>query len=120
MGADMCLQYFEWPRGRRARQSQKNLGKKLDKMYAIIDELEKEDDDQDELVAEALQGNNTKYDELREDVTVLKDACLDGRRDCAVITIENTYVLITGGMSWGDPPTDLYNVFDRLYDAEVM
>ena len=57
---------------------------------------------------------------LREDLAEFKSAWEDERRDAGRIRIGNRDALITGGMSWGDSPTILFDSISRLHDSGVL
>jgi len=42
------------------------------------------------------------------------------RRDVSWIDVGPYTIYLTGGMSWGDPPTDATEIFDRLTAAGVL
>lgn len=56
---------------------------------------------------------------LRSDLNEFRDAMTHGSRELAVILIRNADVYLTGGMSWGETPTELADVFTRLDDSGV-
>jgi len=52
------------------------------------------------------------------------NAVLHPRRDIAVVTIADQEYFATGGLSWGDPPTDIFDQLDAVdalgvWDAEI-
>jgi hypothetical protein len=58
---------------------------------------------------------------LRGDVAAIKAAITGQCRDAAFITGgPGIVLLISGGPSWGDPPTELYESIGRLCDADLM
>lgn len=58
---------------------------------------------------------------LKQQIDVLKSVWDGGfRRDTSVFKRGHEKLLITGGLSWGDNPTDMCSVFDDLYEAELM
>jgi hypothetical protein len=60
---------------------------------------------------------------LDADLRALRDAVTVGSRDLAVLELDDMRVYATGGPTWGDTPTDLAEVIERLaahveiYDA---
>jgi hypothetical protein len=58
---------------------------------------------------------------LLGDVAAIEEAIAEQRRDAAFITGgPGIVLLISGGPSWGDPPTELYESIGRLADADVI
>ena len=47
-------------------------------------------------------------DKIRECLNAVRRAWDDGTRDSTIIQIQEVDYLFSGGMSWGDPPTDMY------------
>jgi hypothetical protein len=48
-------------------------------------------------------------------IAIIKDyPHLDGRRDVCCVYIKNIPYLMTGGLSWGDTPTDAADSFDYI------
>jgi len=41
---------------------------------------------------------------------------LDARRDVSYLYLDDVWYLVTGGMSWGDVPTEAYEEFEKLED----
>jgi len=76
----------------------------VESVYYFADDFDAEEDEdyQAELFAEA-RGM------AEDDVNAVYDALEHAARDCGVWTIEGTNYIVTGGMSWGDPPTDMCN-----------
>lgn len=59
--------------------------------------------------------------QLKEDLDQFTQATVGrGRRDVTWIEVGPYKIYITGGLSWGDPPTDAMMVFDRLDEAGVL
>jgi len=95
MGADLLIHTLMWDKKR-----------KLDFKagHRVIDEM----DDDDSLNAECV---------CKEDLhAALKDVedSLDGSRDAFTFDLLHLNVFITGGMSWGDSPTETYNSVQNL------
>jgi hypothetical protein len=44
----------------------------------------------------------------------------EDRRDCCWLTIGTSTVLLTGGMSWGDSPTEMYGMLQDLNSVNVL
>jgi len=58
-------------------------------------------------------------EELEKDVQILRDAWTRHRRDATWLEVSGKLVFLTGGFSWGDPPTDLYDPMMRLIVSGV-
>ena len=57
---------------------------------------------------------------LKQDLECLQDHWDNGGRESAMVQILGVNMLLTGGMSWGDAPTDLMDCIDRLREADVL
>jgi len=65
-------------------------------------------------------GKEERYAQARklyEDFDLLRNIRDD--REFACIRIGPLDVYVTGGLSWGDPPTDAFSAVDRLYEAGI-
>ena len=91
MGADLILSFLYIEKD---KQPNWEAGKK-----ALAGLLENEDEDP--LPTE-------------KDIEDLFNAWADKYRDAVLVNIGEYAVLISGGMSWGDDPTDTYAVIDRV------
>lgn len=56
---------------------------------------------------------------LKADINLLEAAVQGDRRDVWTGEIGGKSVVLTGGMSWGDGPTEAYEAFERLSLAGV-
>ena len=54
---------------------------------------------------------------LKNDLETLKAAWANKRHDGNKLEICHKILILSAGMSWGDPPTELYESMDRLIDA---
>ena len=99
------------------------------KGYEYIDELMKkpvlewpqefrfnEVDERYKSDVEAVEQTRQKLTEVLE---MLSDAWGGHHREAADLVCENKVILITGGLSWGEMPTDLYRNIHRLVAAGV-
>lgn len=53
---------------------------------------------------------------LRDDVLSVGDPSTYGPRDMAVLDIRGVRIYLSGGMSWGDAPTDAGAIMSELWD----
>ena len=118
MGADMCIQYVAF-RGN-------NLNEFVPEEYKLrlIESV-------NEATFGELQNYEQGYDEddlgvleMREKlIEVINEFfnCLDNR-DVTCINHKGDRIYLTGGMSWGDNPTDSYGNFERLnyIDSDIL
>ena len=114
MGADFLLVYAglpeneepEWERG--AAFIESGGWKEGDNKEALLDQLgeEKLSDDLKPRLLSALEN--------------VKAAWMDERRDGGVMHFEGFRILMTGGMSWGDSPTDLFEDMEYLLNGGVF
>jgi hypothetical protein len=61
---------------------------------------------------EVLDQYPNPRESLKKAIRDIKEAWEGARRDCDKIPVGDAYVLITGGMTYGDEPTDLYKAMD--------
>lgn len=59
-------------------------------------------------------------DQLREDLRDFRVAWVKGTRSSTVWRVGNRMLLIAGGPSWGDSPSDLFDSVARLNAAGVL
>jgi hypothetical protein len=58
-------------------------------------------------------------EQLFEDIDLLETAIEDGWREVTWIRVGGYDVWLTGGMSYGDSPTDLFDPMNRLLEAGI-
>ena len=120
MGADMMVYRIEWRKGKTDKETNRNRDKVLSDYRKDVEDLFKPTP---EKVAARLQGEEPPFskEELLECVQTLNDACCDKRRDSTVIEVgegEHKFlVMISGGPSWGDSPTDVFEAGTKLDQA---
>ena len=99
---------------------EKALAEDKAKIYARIDAMKGEDVEHiKELISEDI------YDPDEENIEEIKSTlkayvddfynCLDSR-EVTYFIHKGEYIIATGGMSWGDCPTEAGEKFDRLYN----
>jgi hypothetical protein len=99
MGADLCLWWVTWPK------NQKLNWKAGENYINSLTEFE----------------NCASKEKLLESLMALKGA-INGRcrRDACATEFAHLNVLLTGGMSWGESPTDLGDNIQDLCDNNVL
>jgi len=117
MGADLCISLV---------QIKKRVKPKWKAGMMAINALEKEWKKKykpDEMMDEGNNIYDSTYPDavklLKEDLNDFKDAIADRRRDTVCIEVGIYYLYLTGGMSWGDAPTDMYHPMDRLIEYGI-
>lgn len=112
MGSDLCLEYVtikkskkpDWAKGQAFLKAiEKKFKADPDNFKVDEDTFGPEADGQE--VIDLLKSD---FIEFRNGIKKLQ------RRDLTCITVGPYYVYLTGGMTWGDDPTDLYSSFSRL------
>ena len=65
---------------------------------------------------EALEDNCVSKETLTEDLEYIKDIIVNQNypRDMSITNIAHLNVLFTGGMSWGDDPSDTHRIISNL------
>lgn len=105
MGADMFISALAARRGTSLDWDTAELAiRALDRLELerIADELGWDEDDDD--VAERLRGA----------VQAVRKALTGGSRELDVLEFGTWDIYVTGGLSWGDSPTDLFDAFWAL------
>lgn len=112
MGADLILTACELPipldadllRSRVAELDDERLAYVYDMVLGERVDDEREDDWQNAVRELILQGIECAVGSLR---------------DCTIIEVHGIRILITGGMTWGDTPTDSYDAVSALAASGV-
>ena len=118
MGGDMAVAYFTLPKGEDPEAGKQRI---IDAVSSLGEEA------LDELLWDALESIADSYvmDEEEDEVPpeeakrIILRVVEEGFnripfRDVAHLTIGDREVYLTGGLTWGDSPTDSYDPFQRL------
>ncbi len=78
--------------------------------------------------SELYKLDNIEAVRLRRSVTIVLNSLLDEyiyekggyRRDVAEVCLKGTWYIITGGLSWGDLPTDAFETISMLDDSGIL
>lgn len=99
MGADMLIQEMSWDKSR-----------KLDWEAGIarLNSLEKG----------CFEYQGTSRADMMKKLKSVRQAVEGNLRDAVVLEYGNLKVLLSGGMSWGDSPSDLYNDMNDLIEID--
>ena len=112
MGADLCLEYVT------IKQSKKpNWAKGTAAIKALEKKYKKDPDafEVDEYTFGPEMDGSEMIGLLKSDFADLKQGVRTlQHRDLTRITVGPYFAYVTGGMSWGDEPTDLYGSINRL------
>ena len=97
MGADLCMYILTWD---------KDSSSKLnwDAGFKAIQDI-------DEKIIEECSLEKIEY---ITNLQYLKDSIEDGNSDTACITVGHLNIMATGGMSWGESPTETFNAIANL------
>ena len=112
MGADLCLEYVTIKKSKKPNWA-KGLAviKTLEKNYKTDPESFEFDED---TFGPEIDGSEV-IDLLKSDFIEFKKGVKKlQHRDITRITVGPYYAYITGGMTWGDEPTNLYGSIARL------
>lgn len=122
MGADLCLAWLihdkditpNWDAGRAKLQELAEIELKTDPNGCYDEDTSLED------VYMTDGGPEITYAEALESIDYIENA--EGKRDFSSVTLGHFTMLISGGMSWGDDPTDSFEHLDRIgrLPAEVL
>jgi hypothetical protein len=122
MGAALLIQSIGFKANQRFEVDQEWASSSLAQARGAIAQL---DQTRFEAINEELCGEYSDLAAYRElllsDVAAVEAALADQGRDADLMAGgAGVVLLISGGLSWGDPPTDLYESITRLRHAEVM
>lgn len=113
MGADMLLVYVEIPKDfDLARKRIEKLSG--DRLYEIADICWGWDKKEIESIGHVEAAQQVR-DAIHEALGLLETY----RRDISYMTLKGTEYALTGGMSWGDYPTDAFPQLELLAEADV-
>jgi hypothetical protein len=102
MGADLCVEVLTW-------DPKRKLNWKAGKKY--IKSLKYDED--------GTTGDfGFTKDELLSHLETIREAAEERVRDSVVMRIAHLNVLLTGGMSWGDDPSNTYRSITNLNDID--
>lgn len=113
MGADLIIEWIEIKDGMDLNRIRKD-------MLNTVNSLTEIDNDIKDFYTETTGEFEQEYNitEVKKDFTEIInnvfDGLQDGYRDITTISHKGDNLYITGGMSWGDSPTDSYNLFYRF------
>lgn len=117
MGADLIFQYFCLDEDTDMEQTKKNMIKAVDDV-ALEEDFDEISDYYytafgDNLEKDEVDINEVK-DEFKTTIKELFDGIAQGWRDITYIQHKGDKLWFTGGMSWGDNPTESYNYFMKI------
>lgn len=133
MGADFLCMVLDWERKGKRESMEDGWKRTLDAIDKRIDKIKRLPslNDIDDISGGEWQNTEDGIVDGNADIltidgyqTYLYDlvdslrSCWGGR-DNTVILLGNRFVFITGGMSWGDSPTDTFNILTRLQAAGI-
>lgn len=101
MGSDLILSWLSCDKDRK-------LNWKAG--HAAIDALEADNEDG----TLSTEGGDYSKECLHSDLKSLEEAAAGKYRDASVLSIGRLNVLMTGGMSWGDSPSETYETISHL------
>lgn len=120
MGADLIVQFVMLEQGKRpvwrkAKQAIRALaGKQLSQWpEAYLDYRFGG-------IRVAPEQRNAEIARLEQHLTDLQRAWKEGFRDTVLLEIGSKQLLLTGGPSWGDVPTESYDMFEELIAAGIV
>jgi len=119
MGADFLYAAVEWPVGKNDEATELNRVKMLAEVEHNINKLTLDDIDLDWCSEYEGMSIEEIKEHLHEDLDRLADATMDNLRDAACLRTGTAIFVLTGGMSWGDAPTDTYEAISRLQTVGV-
>lgn len=113
MGADLCMQWLIW-------EKDVPLDWGAGDAFLLAKAKENFDPENHEATVEETpvdDGEMYSYLEMKADLDSLKSILKNGSRDCYYLEIKHLCMMCTGGMSWGDSPTDSYDLISRISEV---
>ena len=118
MGADLILTWLQID-----KDKQPDFKAGMDRISELatknLSEWPKEYVDQRLLDAPDGFDKDKEIEALKLSLRAIEGAWREVYRDMAVIDVCHKKLLITGGMSWGDSPTESYDDIDRMLTSGV-
>ena len=110
MGEDFIAQILSMEKGKNPKWEKAK--KYIESNKKTITEKWNQDigDDKEDVVAKRLI----------DDIDRLKDGWKDGNRECIVFEHKGDKLLITGGLSWGDNPTETFGAISDLDEFGIL
>lgn len=143
MGADMCLGWFAIDEKKNNEKDLKQIKEKLivaidklglkdyediqdslDNMTVSIEDVEIQEDDLRKAILNKIDKDSKKMAEINKVKIVYKKIVEDvfdgiGNRDVTWINHKGDILFVSGGMSWGDAPTEGYTNFNNLTSLPI-
>lgn len=120
MGADFMASWVTWPLNRTFEDWKKEAEKRINAINSIDDIDEPETlvmallmEDVEELTKEMVEDSISIQTQLLEHLDAIDDECRSG----GVGTVGNRYMLVTGGATWGDDPSDMFRSMNAVSAA---
>lgn len=57
---------------------------------------------------------------LLDELKFFKEAIKNDSRELGAFRFKGNMIYLTGGMSWGDPPTELFDTINNLWQAGIL
>lgn len=114
MGADLIVVHLEIPKKRKPdwQAASWRIAMLAVRPVSVWPKAARED-------VESFNGPVCAAKQLAEDLKILRAGYGGGVRMVTEFTVGSTRVLLTGGPTWGDAPTEEFDVFCRLINAGV-
>ena len=111
MGADMVLAFVDFPKS-------PNLREELEKVLAFVDGVTNDDIDNiyDDLLSDSLENEGDYYPNARQN---MKEFVVEGfkaltHRHTTTVSFMDRLLFVTGGITWGGPPTTPFEPINKL------
>lgn len=120
MGAGLLVHYIDWPAGDTPAEDDLNFGKTIADIDQRIRNLKRIDENYSAMYDENEDETKTLNAYKEELLKRLENIKQYNGLECTTLHIGDRKVLLTGGLSWGDAPSNAYEDFDMLASAGVL
>jgi predicted nuclease with TOPRIM domain len=127
MGADMLIQYIYFKQGIDLESIKKKMLERADTPTLIAELLGKPDESQYQApyIKVELGQENEEHKTFEEMVEEFKDTINEvfgslELRDVSSFDFMGYTIFITGGLSWGDSPTETFDTFERFWEMPEL
>jgi len=117
MGADMLISFVYFKQGVNPESIKKKMLEQADGPVIIAELLGRREDGSRSLLLQENDEEPKTFEEMKEGFKDAINKVFDSLyyRDVASFDFMGYTIYVTGGLSWGDDPTETFNTFERFW-----